>query len=62
MKILWAVKIGEPNWAEEVITEDESQIEQAKTWAEQNGYDRFRIANIDINTKPDFIGAINGRK
>lgn len=59
MKVLFAVKIGEPDYMEEVITENELQIEQAKKWAEENGYDRFRIANINMENPPDFTKALN---
>jgi DNA repair protein RadC len=53
-KVLFAVKIGEPDWAEQLITENESRIEEAKKWAEQNGFDRFRVAEIDMSKKPKF--------
>lgn len=53
-KVLFAVKQGEPNWAEVVITENESKFEEAKKWAEANGFDRFRIAEIDMSKKPKF--------
>ena len=56
-QVLWAVKIGEPNWAEQMITNDASKIEEAKAWAEKKGFDRFRIANID-DEKPDFTKTI----
>jgi hypothetical protein len=60
-KVLFAVKIGKPDWAEEVITENESQFDKAKRWAEANGFDRFRIAEIDMSKKPKFAngGALN---
>jgi hypothetical protein len=53
-KILWAVKQGEPDWAEQIITENESRFDEAKKWAEANGFDRFRIAEIDMSKKPKF--------
>lgn len=53
-KVLWAVKKGEPDWNEQIITEKEERIEDAKKWATQNGFDRFRIATIDLKEKPDF--------
>lgn len=58
MKILWAVKIGDPDYMEVVITEEETKIPQAQEWAKKNGYDRFRIAEID-NEKPDFKKTIS---
>ena len=59
MKVLFAVKIGNENWQEELITEHEEKISQAKWWAERNGFDRLRIAEIDLTKKPDFTKGIN---
>jgi DNA repair protein RadC len=53
-KVLFAVRVGKPDWAEELITENESRIEEAKEWAKNNGFDRFRIAEIDMSEKPKF--------
>lgn len=53
-KILWAVKKGDPHWKEQIITEKEERIEDAKKWAIANGFDRFRISTIDLKEKPDF--------
>ena len=51
--VLWATKIGEPDYNEQLITENSSQIEDAKKWALANGFDRLRVLTID-NSKPDF--------
>lgn len=61
-KILYGTKKGEPNWKEQIITEDETQIEKAKTWAEANGFDRIRVATIDLSKAPDFAGTVNMKK
>lgn len=53
-KVLWGVKKGEPDWKEQIITEQEERIEDAKKWATANGFDRFRIQTIDLTTPPDF--------
>lgn len=53
-KVLWGTKVGEPDYNEQLITENENQIEAAKKWAEQNGFDRLRIQNLDLTTPPDF--------
>ena len=58
-KILWGVKIGEPDYMEELITNNSDQIEQAKVWAVANGFDRLRVAEINLNEKPDFAKTIN---
>lgn len=58
--VLWAVKKGAPDYAEEVLyqcqgyTNLEQLKERGEQWAEQNGYDRLRIAVIDMTTAPDF--------
>jgi hypothetical protein len=52
-EILWATKIGEPDYNEQLITENPEHIENAKKWALANGFDRIRVSSID-NSKPDF--------
>ena len=39
---------------EEIITNDKRNFEKAKTWAKRNGFDRFRVAEIDTSKAPDF--------
>lgn len=57
MKVLFAVKIGDEDWQEKLITEQESQIEPAKAWALANGFDRLRIAEI-ADGVPDFAATV----
>lgn len=52
--VLFAVKVGEPSYMEEVICTKPEHFENAKKWAKENGFDRLRIAHIDVNEKPDF--------
>ena len=52
--ILFAVKKGEPDWNEVLITNNPAKIEDAKKWALANGFDRLRVSKIDMNEKPDF--------
>ena len=59
MKILWATKIGEPDHHEQLITEQSDKIEPASKWAIDNGFDRLRVADVDLTTVPDFAGTIN---
>jgi len=60
VKVLYAVKKGEPDWAERIITEYEDRIVAARKWAEQNGFDRFRIATYSDEPEfPDFKKTIN---
>jgi translation initiation factor 1 (eIF-1/SUI1) len=53
--ILWAVKIGDPDTHEQIITTNPAMIEKASEWAKANGFHKLRIAKIDMNDKPDFI-------
>ena len=59
MKILFAVKIGDEDWQEQLITEQEEHIEAASQWAKENGFDRLRVAEIDLSTPPDFSSTLN---
>jgi hypothetical protein len=59
MLVLWATKKGEEDWQEQLITEQEDKIEQAARWAKENGFDRLRISNINLNERPDFAGTVN---
>jgi len=58
-RILYGIRIGEEDYQEEILTTNEEKIEDARKWAKANGFDRFRIAEIDLGKKPDFIGTIN---
>jgi hypothetical protein len=58
IKILFAVKIGAEDWEEQLITEVEDKIPAASTWAIANGFDRLRVAEIDLTEKPDFRKAV----
>jgi len=58
MKVLFAVKVGEEDWKEQLITEVEDQIEAASKWATENGFDRLRIATIDLSKPPDFAATV----
>jgi len=61
---LWAVKIGDEDWQEQVITSTKNEIhfEKAKAWAIDNGFDRLRISVLDLNEKPDFVKGIKSVK
>lgn len=56
-KILWGHKACEPVYFEDIISTCEEQFNEAQKWASNNGYDSFRIADID--GAPDFINTIN---
>jgi hypothetical protein len=59
IKILFAVKVGEPDYAEQLITEVESRIPAASAWAKLNGFDRLRVAVIEGT--PDFTKVLNSQ-
>lgn len=59
MKVLFAVRKGDADWQEQLITEQPDKIQAASEWAKKNGFDRLRIADIDLSTKPDFTKTIN---
>lgn len=59
MLVLWATKRGDEDWQEQLITEQEDKIEAAAIWAKENGFDRLRIANINLTEKPDWSKTIN---
>mgnify|MGYP003155004375 CR=1 FL=1 len=61
-KILYGTRKGQPDWKEEIITENEKHFRQAKNWAKKNGFDRFRVAIIDLREKPDFTKCVRGIK
>lgn len=61
-KILFGVRKGNEDWQEELITENEARIEDAKKWAAANGFDRFRIAVVDLSAPPDFAQAVTTRR
>lgn len=52
--VLFAVKKGEPDYMEQLITENSDRIDDAAKWARENGFDRLRITNISLTEKPDF--------
>lgn len=60
IKILFAVRIGNEDWQEELITEDQARIPAASKWAKANGFNRIRVAVIQPG-KPDFAKALAKR-
>ena len=61
-RILYGTRKGAPAWQEEIITNQEKRFDEAKAWAKRNGFDRFRVARIDLRETPDFTKAIRGAK
>lgn len=59
VKVLFATKKGEPDYMEQLITDKSEAINEASKWALVNGFNRLRIATIDLGEKPDFTKTIN---
>ena len=59
MRALFAVKIGDEDWREVLITEDPAKIPAARIWAEANGFDRLREVEVDDTVPPDFGATVN---
>jgi len=57
--VLWGVKIGSPDYMEEIISTNPACFEKATEWAKANGYDRLRTAVVNLSQKPDFGATIN---
>lgn len=56
--VLWGVKIGEPSWAEDILFVDKEEIKlnkSLKDFFKSKGYDRLRIAKINLSEKPNFF-------
>lgn len=63
--VLYAVKIDEPDYMEEVLfsckgwTNLHELKKSAKLYCNKNGYNRIRISVIDMTTSADFTRTIN---
>lgn len=58
VKVLYARKANEPEYMEELITENEDKFEAAKEWARGQGYTIFRVATIELDKTPNFGGTV----
>ncbi len=58
-QMLWAVKVGDEDWQEQIITTEASRIEAAKEWATKNGFNRFRVSDYSDGEKPNFAKTVN---
>ena len=52
-KVAFARKEGHEDWEEILLTEVQDRIPAATAWAQANGY-IVRIAEIDLDARPDF--------
>ena len=61
--VLWAVKIGTPDYLERVLFVNDAPIDISNPklieLAKQKGFHKLRTSVIDITQKPNFINTIN---
>ena len=55
--ILYAVRVGNEDWQEEIITTQADRIEAARAWATENGFNRFRVFRWD-GSPPNFAETV----
>lgn len=58
-KILYGVRLENEDWQEEVLCTQEERFEEVKILASKDGFNRFRVAEIDLTEKPDFRKTVN---
>lgn len=58
-KTLWATKVGDEDWQEQLITEVAANIPGALVWCAANGFNRTRIGETDLAERPDFTKTLN---
>lgn len=60
--VLWATKIGEERWKEQIITtckiSEIGKLNKAMEWAVCNGFDRLRTNISDLSQMPNFSKTI----
>ena len=60
--VLWATKVGDENWKEQIITtcktSEIEKIDKAMHWAKNNGFGRFRVNMVNLSDLPNFSKAI----
>lgn len=57
-RVLMGVRKGLPDYAEEIITDKPERFEAAREWAIGQGFDRFRVMEVDLSAAPDFAKAV----
>ena len=53
-KILYGVRSDNEDWQEEVLCTQEERFDEVKILASKDGFNRFRVAEINLIEKPDF--------
>ena len=59
--VLYGVAIGQPDYMEEILYVSDKAIDvnNKRVIDLFNGYDRLRLAKVDLSEKPNFLGTIN---
>lgn len=62
--VLWATPKGAESWEEVLITstKDEKRLNDAKAWAEANGFTNLRVSEFREGELPDFTSTVNKRR
>lgn len=59
--LLYGRKIGSEPWEEIILCSIPEKFEQAKVLAARDGFGHFRVAEIDLQSPPDFVGTLNAK-
>ena len=51
-QVLYGTRIGDEDWQEQIICTKPEHFMAARAWAKDNGFDRLRIATIDLRVNP----------
>ena len=57
--VLYGVKKGEEDWQEVILSTNPARFNEIKVLAASDGFDRFRVAHIDLSVAPDFTRTVN---
>ena len=55
---LYGLKEGQADWEESMITEHHDRIDEAREWAKQNGFVKFRVGKIELGTALGFAEVV----
>lgn len=62
--LLYGCRISDPDYMEEILYQCKGWVnkhelmERGKQWANENGYNRLRIVEVDLSTPPNFTKSI----
>ena len=58
-KVLYGTRQGEPDYCEQLLCTQPARFDEVKRMATRDGFNRFRVAVIDLSIPPDFSKTIN---